>query len=218
MGEKGEGDWRVVLAQPAWPELMSPLSLQLGQEGKVPLQSAYLYYNVTEKVRHMMESYFRLEVPLHFSYSHLVCRTAIDGERSPRSTTPGGAHLLQALVWVLSTTGVIWSWSFPWRPPCCSLSQKEGVGSLSLSLGWEDEEVASDGAGGFVPFSSWDQVLGEDHGDVMGQVNGGFCHPNGVSWSTLQQVEGLWAAGDFLITLKHVMLGDRPWSCRDRGF
>lgn len=28
----------------------------------------------------MMESYFRLEVPLHFSYSHLVCRTAIEGE------------------------------------------------------------------------------------------------------------------------------------------
>lgn len=54
--------------------------LQLGQEGKVPLQSAHLYYNVTEKVRHMMESYFRLEVPLHFSYSHLVCRTAIEGE------------------------------------------------------------------------------------------------------------------------------------------
>ncbi|XP_068891264.1 prolyl 3-hydroxylase 1 isoform X2 [Aphelocoma coerulescens] len=51
----------------------------LGQEGKVPLHSAYLYYNVTDKVRHMMESYFRLEVPLHFSYSHLVCRTAIDG-------------------------------------------------------------------------------------------------------------------------------------------
>lgn len=31
----------------------------------------------------MMESYFRLEVPLHFSYSHLVCRTAIDGEHGP---------------------------------------------------------------------------------------------------------------------------------------
>lgn len=56
---------------------------QLGQEGKVPLHSAYLYYNVTEKVRHMIESYFRLEVPLHFSYSHLVCRTAIDGKCGP---------------------------------------------------------------------------------------------------------------------------------------
>ncbi|KAB1268868.1 Prolyl 3-hydroxylase 1 [Camelus dromedarius] len=52
---------------------------QLGQEGKVPLQSAHLYYNVTEKVRRVMESYFRLDTPLYFSYSHLVCRTAIEG-------------------------------------------------------------------------------------------------------------------------------------------
>lgn len=54
-------------------------SWQLGQEGKVPLQSAHLYYNVTEKVRRVMESYFRLDTPLYFSYSHLVCRTAIEG-------------------------------------------------------------------------------------------------------------------------------------------
>lgn len=53
--------------------------MQLGQEGKVPLQSAHLYYNVTEKVRRIMESYFRLDTPLYFSYSHLVCRTAIEG-------------------------------------------------------------------------------------------------------------------------------------------
>lgn len=56
---------------------------QLGQEGKVPLQSAHLYYNVTEKVRRIMESYFRLDTPLYFSYSHLVCRTAIEGGPSP---------------------------------------------------------------------------------------------------------------------------------------
>lgn len=73
---------------------------QLGQEGKVPLHSAYLYYNVTEKVRRMMESYFRLEVPLHFSYSHLVCRTAIDGERGQRSKA--------CPVWSSSNS---WSWS-----------------------------------------------------------------------------------------------------------
>ncbi|XP_029804643.1 prolyl 3-hydroxylase 1 isoform X3 [Suricata suricatta] len=53
-------------------------ALKLGQEGKVPLQSAHLYYNVTEKVRRVMESYFRLDTPLYFSYSHLVCRTAIE--------------------------------------------------------------------------------------------------------------------------------------------
>ncbi|XP_030319580.1 prolyl 3-hydroxylase 1 [Calypte anna] len=68
-------------------------ALKLGQEGKVPLQSAYLYYNVTEKVRHMMESYFRLEVPLHFSYSHLVCRTAIDEKQEGRSDNSHEVHV-----------------------------------------------------------------------------------------------------------------------------
>ncbi|XP_064028431.1 prolyl 3-hydroxylase 1 isoform X2 [Pogoniulus pusillus] len=68
-------------------------ALKLGQEGKVPLQSAYLYYNVTEKVRHMMESYFRLEVPLHFSYSHLVCRTAIDEKQEGRNDNSHEVHV-----------------------------------------------------------------------------------------------------------------------------
>uniref|UniRef100_A0A8B9DXH1 procollagen-proline 3-dioxygenase n=1 Tax=Anser cygnoides TaxID=8845 RepID=A0A8B9DXH1_ANSCY len=68
-------------------------ALKLGQEGKVPLQSAHLYYNVTEKVRHMMESYFRLEVPLHFSYSHLVCRTAIEDKQEGRSDNSHEVHV-----------------------------------------------------------------------------------------------------------------------------
>ncbi|KAG8142164.1 hypothetical protein E2320_006119 [Naja naja] len=55
----------------------------LGQEGRIPMPSAYLYYNATEKVRHVMESYFRLDIPLHFSYTHLVCRTAIAGFNLP---------------------------------------------------------------------------------------------------------------------------------------
>uniref|UniRef100_A0A8C0V450 Prolyl 3-hydroxylase 1 n=1 Tax=Cyanistes caeruleus TaxID=156563 RepID=A0A8C0V450_CYACU len=68
-------------------------ALKLGQEGKVPLHSAYLYYNVTEKVRRMMESYFRLEVPLHFSYSHLVCRTAIEEKQEGRSDNSHEVHV-----------------------------------------------------------------------------------------------------------------------------
>ncbi|KAJ7427376.1 prolyl 3-hydroxylase 1 [Willisornis vidua] len=68
-------------------------ALKLGQEGKVPLRSAYLYYNVTEKVRHIMESYFRLEVPLYFSYSHLVCRTAIDEKQEGRSDNSHEVHV-----------------------------------------------------------------------------------------------------------------------------
>uniref|UniRef100_A0A8C9QUA0 Prolyl 3-hydroxylase 1 n=1 Tax=Scleropages formosus TaxID=113540 RepID=A0A8C9QUA0_SCLFO len=55
-------------------------ALKMGQEGKVSLKSAHLYFNLSEKVRKVMESYFRLETPLYFSYTHLVCRSAIEGE------------------------------------------------------------------------------------------------------------------------------------------
>uniref|UniRef100_A0A8D0BPN0 procollagen-proline 3-dioxygenase n=1 Tax=Salvator merianae TaxID=96440 RepID=A0A8D0BPN0_SALMN len=68
-------------------------ALKLGQEGRVPMQSAYLYYNVTEKVRRVIESYFRLEVPLHFSYSHLVCRTAIDEKQEERTDPSHPVHV-----------------------------------------------------------------------------------------------------------------------------
>uniref|UniRef100_A0A670IQ31 procollagen-proline 3-dioxygenase n=1 Tax=Podarcis muralis TaxID=64176 RepID=A0A670IQ31_PODMU len=68
-------------------------ALKLGQEGKVPMQSAYLYYNVTEKVRLVMESYFRLDTPLHFSYSHLVCRTAIEDKQEDRADPSHPVHV-----------------------------------------------------------------------------------------------------------------------------
>ncbi|XP_063173505.1 prolyl 3-hydroxylase 1 [Candoia aspera] len=68
-------------------------ALKLGQEGRVPVQSAYLYYNATEKVRRMMESYFRLEVPLHFSYSHLVCRTAVEDKQEDRTDPSHPVHV-----------------------------------------------------------------------------------------------------------------------------
>ncbi|XP_048375517.1 prolyl 3-hydroxylase 1 [Sphaerodactylus townsendi] len=68
-------------------------ALKLGQEGKVPMQGAYLYYNVTEKVRRVMESYFRLDMPLHFSYSHLVCRTAIDEKQEDRMDPSHPVHV-----------------------------------------------------------------------------------------------------------------------------
>ncbi|XP_051843883.1 prolyl 3-hydroxylase 1 [Antechinus flavipes] len=67
-------------------------ALKLGQEGKVPLQSAHLYYNVTEKVRRVMESYFRLDTPLYFSYSHLVCRTAIEEAQEDRTDSSHPVH------------------------------------------------------------------------------------------------------------------------------
>lgn len=54
--------------------------LQLGQEGKVPLKSARLFFDLSDKVKKAVESHFSLETPLYFSYSHLVCRAAIDGK------------------------------------------------------------------------------------------------------------------------------------------
>uniref|UniRef100_A0A8C8SC25 procollagen-proline 3-dioxygenase n=2 Tax=Pelusios castaneus TaxID=367368 RepID=A0A8C8SC25_9SAUR len=68
-------------------------ALKLGQEGKVPMNSARLYYNVTEKVRHVMESYFRLDTPLYFSYSHLVCRTAIEEMQEARTDSSHAVHV-----------------------------------------------------------------------------------------------------------------------------
>ncbi|XP_072282035.1 prolyl 3-hydroxylase 1 [Pyxicephalus adspersus] len=68
-------------------------ALKLGQEGKVPLRSAHLYYNVTDKVRRLVESYFRLENPLYFSYSHLVCRTAIEEKQADRKDLSHPVHV-----------------------------------------------------------------------------------------------------------------------------
>ncbi|XP_008070791.2 prolyl 3-hydroxylase 1 isoform X1 [Carlito syrichta] len=68
-------------------------ALKLGQEGKVPLPSAHLYYNVTEKVRRVMESYFRLDTPLYFSYSHLVCRTAVEEAQAERKDSSHPVHV-----------------------------------------------------------------------------------------------------------------------------
>ncbi|CAB1314964.1 unnamed protein product [Coregonus sp. 'balchen'] len=59
-------------------------AIKLGQEGTVPLKSARLFFDMSEKVRGVLESYFRLDSPLYFSYSHLVCRSAIDEKQDDR--------------------------------------------------------------------------------------------------------------------------------------
>ncbi|XP_016122089.1 prolyl 3-hydroxylase 2-like, partial [Sinocyclocheilus grahami] len=47
-------------------------------EGLVPLMSARLFSDLSEKVRKVLESYFGLESPLYISSSNLVCRSAIE--------------------------------------------------------------------------------------------------------------------------------------------
>ncbi|MBN3301323.1 P3H1 hydroxylase, partial [Amia calva] len=68
-------------------------ALKLGQEGKVSLKSARLYFDVSEKVRTVLESYFRLETPLYFSYTHLVCRSAIDEKQEGREDLSHPVHV-----------------------------------------------------------------------------------------------------------------------------
>ncbi|XP_072571869.1 prolyl 3-hydroxylase 1 isoform X1 [Paramormyrops kingsleyae] len=66
---------------------------KMGQEGKVPLKSAQLYFNLSEKVRKVVESYFRLETPLYFSYTHLVCRSAFDDKQEGREDLSHPIHV-----------------------------------------------------------------------------------------------------------------------------
>ncbi|XP_071017048.1 prolyl 3-hydroxylase 1-like isoform X2 [Oncorhynchus clarkii lewisi] len=67
-------------------------AIKLGQEGTVPLKSARLFFDMTEKVRGVLESYFRLDSPLYFSYSHLVCRSAIDEKQDGRDNLSHPVH------------------------------------------------------------------------------------------------------------------------------
>ncbi|KAI3369620.1 hypothetical protein L3Q82_025330 [Scortum barcoo] len=73
-------------------------AVKLGQEGKVPLKSARLFFDISEKVRKVLESYFRLDTPLYFSYSHLVCRSAIDEKQEDRKDLSHPVHVDNCLL------------------------------------------------------------------------------------------------------------------------
>uniref|UniRef100_A0A8C7FIJ1 procollagen-proline 3-dioxygenase n=1 Tax=Oncorhynchus kisutch TaxID=8019 RepID=A0A8C7FIJ1_ONCKI len=67
-------------------------TLQYGYEGRVPLRSARLFYDASERARRIIESYFLLNSTLHFSYTHLVCRTAITGQQDHRNDLSHPIH------------------------------------------------------------------------------------------------------------------------------
>ncbi|KAM9831600.1 prolyl 3-hydroxylase 2 [Neosynchiropus ocellatus] len=67
-------------------------TLKYGYEGRVPMRSARLFYEVSERARHIIESYFLLNSTLHFSYTHLVCRTAITGQQDHRNDLSHPIH------------------------------------------------------------------------------------------------------------------------------
>ncbi|XP_067873581.1 prolyl 3-hydroxylase 1 [Heterodontus francisci] len=68
-------------------------ALKLSQQGRIPLKTSKLFYNISEKARRILESYFRLENPLYFSYTHLVCRTAVEGIQDNRVDLSHSIHV-----------------------------------------------------------------------------------------------------------------------------
>lgn len=53
--------------------------LQKAKEGEVDPELSQLYINASRRSRDAVAEQFKLQTPLYFSYTHLVCRTAIDG-------------------------------------------------------------------------------------------------------------------------------------------
>ncbi|XP_008497390.2 prolyl 3-hydroxylase 3 [Calypte anna] len=59
-------------------------AVQLAQNGDVDWRDARLLLQASEKSRKIIESYFTPGKKLHFSFTHLVCRTAVDEEQEGR--------------------------------------------------------------------------------------------------------------------------------------
>ncbi|MEJ1283299.1 hypothetical protein NN561_014268 [Cricetulus griseus] len=79
-----------VLSEEQCRELHSVASF--GYEGRVPLKSARLFYDISEKARKIVESYFMLNSTLYFSYTHMVCRTALSGQQDRRNDLSHPIH------------------------------------------------------------------------------------------------------------------------------
>ncbi|XP_069583209.1 prolyl 3-hydroxylase 2 [Ranitomeya imitator] len=67
-------------------------ALKFGYEGRLPMESARLFYDVSEKARQIVQSYFMLNSTLYFSYTHLVCRTALQGQQDNRNDLSHPIH------------------------------------------------------------------------------------------------------------------------------
>ncbi|XP_057260042.1 prolyl 3-hydroxylase 3 isoform X1 [Pezoporus wallicus] len=67
-------------------------AMQLAQNGDVDWRDAKLLLQASEKSRKIIESYFTPGKKLHFSFTHLVCRTAVDGEQEGRMDLSHPVH------------------------------------------------------------------------------------------------------------------------------
>ncbi|XP_072897819.1 prolyl 3-hydroxylase 2 isoform X2 [Hemitrygon akajei] len=67
-------------------------ALTYGFEGRISMHGAKLFYDVSERVRQIVHSYFMLNSTLYFSFTHLVCRTAIEGQQDNRNDLSHPIH------------------------------------------------------------------------------------------------------------------------------
>ncbi|XP_040834953.1 prolyl 3-hydroxylase 3 [Ochotona curzoniae] len=65
---------------------------QLARAGTVDSQGPKLLLEVSERVRTLTQAYFSPERPLHLSFTHLVCRSAIEGEQEQRMDLSHPVH------------------------------------------------------------------------------------------------------------------------------
>uniref|UniRef100_A0A8C5JY76 procollagen-proline 3-dioxygenase n=1 Tax=Jaculus jaculus TaxID=51337 RepID=A0A8C5JY76_JACJA len=65
---------------------------QLAQAGTVSKPGAVLLLEVSERVRALTEVYFSPERALHLSFTHLVCRSAVEGEQDQRMDLSHPVH------------------------------------------------------------------------------------------------------------------------------
>ncbi|NWJ00487.1 P3H3 hydroxylase, partial [Crypturellus undulatus] len=67
-------------------------AMKLAQNGDVDWKDAKLLLQASEKSRKITESYFTPGKKLHFSFTHLVCRTAVEGEQEGRMDLSHPVH------------------------------------------------------------------------------------------------------------------------------
>ncbi|KAI7806897.1 prolyl 3-hydroxylase 3 [Triplophysa rosa] len=68
-------------------------ALKLAQDGLVNQSDARLLHEIGETARVLMHSHFRSHSTLYFSYTHLVCRSAIPGHQEGRSDLSHPVHV-----------------------------------------------------------------------------------------------------------------------------
>ncbi|KAL4616781.1 prolyl 3-hydroxylase 3 [Arapaima gigas] len=73
-------------------------ALRLAQDRLINQTDAKLFLEIGDRVRTLLQSYFRSPAPLYFSFTHLVCRTAVTGEQEGRQDLSHPVHVDNCLL------------------------------------------------------------------------------------------------------------------------